>query len=116
MRGLKPESTRTNLQAIIERTKAKNPEVKVVIAGMQMPPNWGAEYVRDFQNIFPQLAKANQAVLIPFLLEGVGGRTDLNQPDRIHPTPAGHRIVADTIWKTLEPLLKEGTKTSAARF
>lgn len=113
LRGLQPESTRTNLQAIIDRVKAKNPEVQVVIAGMQMPPNWGADYAREFQKLFPDLAQKNRAALIPFLLEGVGGKPELNQPDRIHPTAEGHKIVAETVWKTLGPLLENQAKKRA---
>lgn len=105
LRGISPATTRTNLQAIIDRTKAKYPEVRIVVAGMQMPPNMGEEYNSAFRAVFPGVAKANRAALIPFLLEGVGGRADLNLPDQIHPNPAGHRIIAENIWQVLEPLL-----------
>jgi acyl-CoA thioesterase-1 len=107
LRGIAPESTRTNLQAIIDRTRAKYPESRVVIAGMKMPPNMGADYTARFEQIFPELARANDAALIPFLLEGVGGRPELNFPDRIHPTAEGHRIIATNVWKVLEPLLEK---------
>ena len=79
-----------------------------MIAGMQIPPNFGADYTASFEKIFAELAQENKAVLIPFLLEGVGGHRDLNQQDMIHPTAAGHRIVADLVWRTLEPILREG--------
>src|SRR5436190_9432373 len=92
LRGISPATTRTNLQTIIDRTKAKYPEVKVVVAGMQMPPNMGQEYTAAFRTIFPEIAATNKAVLVPFLLEGVGGKPELNQPDQIHPNPEGHRI------------------------
>jgi len=105
LRGIPPASTRTNLQTIIDRTKTKYPDTKIVIAGMQMPPNMGAEYTSAFREIFPDIAKRNKATLIPFLLEGVGGKPDLNLPDQIHPNPEGHRIVAENVWKVLEPLL-----------
>jgi acyl-CoA thioesterase-1 len=72
---------------------------------MQMPPNMGKTYTSAFKNIFPALAKKNHAALVPFLLEGVGGRAELNQPDHIHPTAAGHRIVAENVWKVLQPIL-----------
>ena len=88
------------------KTKAKNPQVKVVLAGMQVPPNLGAEYATGFERAYRELASENNAALIPFLLEGVGGHRDLNQPDLIHPTVAGHRIVADLVWRTLEPILR----------
>ena len=108
LRGLPVKSLKTNLQAIIDKTKAKNPTLKIVIAGMQIPPNLGGDYVADFSRVFAELARENNAVLIPFLLQGVGGHRDLNQPDMIHPTAAGHRIVADLVWRTLEPILRKG--------
>jgi acyl-CoA thioesterase-1 len=106
LRGLPVENTRKNLQAIIDRTKAKYPGAKIVIAGMKVPPNMGREYGGQFEAIYPALAKKNQAPLIPFVLEGVGGIRDLNLPDGIHPTAKGHRIVAANVWKVLEPLLR----------
>jgi len=112
LRGIAPEATRTNLQAIIDKTRAKYPDAKVVVAGMQMPPNMGADYATKFRDIFPAVAKANGAALIPFLLEGVGGQPELNLPDQIHPTAKGHAVVAATVWKTLEPVLK-GREESA---
>ena len=105
LRGLPVAQTKANLQAIIDRVKAKNPAVKIVIAGMQIPPNMGGEYAAGFGEIFPELADANNAALVPFLLEGVGGHDELNQPDRIHPTAAGHKILAQNVWRVLEPLL-----------
>jgi acyl-CoA thioesterase-1 len=107
LRGLQLKALKANLQAIIDKTKAKNPQVKVVVAGMQVPPNLGAEYARGFQEVFPELAKENNAALIPFLLEGVGGNRELNQQDLIHPSAAGHRIIAELVWRTLEPILQE---------
>jgi acyl-CoA thioesterase-1 len=108
LRGLPVKSLKANLQAIIDKVKAKNPSVKLVIAGMQIPPNLGADYAANFTKLYAELARENNAVLIPFLLEGVGGRRDLNQPDMIHPTAAGHRIIADLVWRTLEPILRKG--------
>ena len=107
LRGLDLKSMKANLQAIIDKAKAKNPAVKIVLAGMQVPPNLGAEYASGFQRVFSELARDNNAVLIPFLLEGVGGQRELNQADLIHPNPAGHRIVADLVWRTLEPILRQ---------
>ena len=107
LRGLPVKSLKANLQAIIDKTKAKNPTVKIVIAGMQIPPNLGADYTTDFQRVYPELARDNHAALIPFLLEGVGGHRDLNQADQIHPTAAGHKIIADMVWRTLEPILNQ---------
>lgn len=107
LRGIPVGTTRTNLQAIIDRTKQKYPQVKIVVAGMQMPSNMGKEYIADFRKIFPDLAKANDAALIPFLLEGVGGKPELNLPDLIHPTAEGHKIVADNVWQVLKPVLEK---------
>lgn len=106
LRGLQLKSMKANLQAIIDKTKAKNPQVKIVLAGMQVPPNLGAEYATGFERVYAELASENNAVLIPFLLEGVGGNRDLNQQDLIHPSAAGHRIVAELVWRTLEPILR----------
>lgn len=107
LRGLDLKSMKANLQAIIDKTKAKNPQVKIVLAGMQVPPNLGAEYAAGFEKVYAELAGENNAVLIPFLLEGVGGHRELNQQDLIHPSAAGHRIVADLVWRTLEPILRQ---------
>lgn len=105
LRGLPVRSIKANLQTMIDKAKAKNPEVKIVIAGMQMPPNVGPQYREEFRQVFFDVAKENNAVMIPFLLEGVGGLREFNQPDLIHPNPEGHKIVADVVWKTLESLL-----------
>jgi acyl-CoA thioesterase-1 len=107
LRGLDLKSMKANLQSIIDKTKAKNPQVKIVLVGMQVPPNLGAEYASGFERVYNELATENKATLIPFLLEGVGGHRELNQPDLIHPTPAGHRIIADLVWRTLEPILRQ---------
>ncbi|MGZ5024433.1 MAG: arylesterase [Chthoniobacterales bacterium] len=106
LRGLPVAALKSNIQAIIDKVRAKNPEVKIVIAGMKIPPNLGAEYARDFAATFPEIAEKNNAALIPFLLEGVGGMREFNQADSIHPTAEGHRTIAETVWKDLKPLLK----------
>ena len=108
LRGLPVAQMKANLQAIVDRVKAKNSAVKIVIAGMRMPPNLGGEYSAAFEKVFGDLARANNTALIPFLLEGVGGQVDLNQADHIHPTAAGHRVVAANVWRVLEPLLTNG--------
>ena len=100
-----PAVSRENLEKIVDRVRAKNPKVKIVLAGMQMPPAMGRDFSRDFERMFPEVAQKTDATLVPFLLEGVGGRTDLNQPDRIHPTAKGHALIAETVWKVLRPLL-----------
>jgi acyl-CoA thioesterase-1 len=105
LRGLPPETTRANLQAIIDRVREKSPATKIVLAGIAAPPNMGADFTRAFAAIFPELAEKNGMTLIPFLLEGVGGRPELNQPDGIHPNVQGHAIVAETVWTELKPLL-----------
>lgn len=109
LRGIPATATRTNLQAIIDRTRQKYPQAQIVVAGMQMPPNMGADYNVAFAKVFPDLAKANNTALVPFLLEGVGGKPELNLPDMIHPTVEGHKIVAENVWKVLKPVLEKGT-------
>lgn len=105
LRGLPVAQTIKNLQDIIDRVKAKYPNVKLVMAGMQVPPNMGAKYASDFKNIFPDLAKKNQMALIPFLLDKVGGVPKLNQADGIHPTAEGDKILAENVWVVLKGLL-----------
>ncbi|MSU65652.1 MAG: arylesterase [Opitutus sp.] len=105
LRGLRPDISRTNLELIFDRVRAKYPAAKLVLAGMQMPREMGADFAVAFESMFPAVAEKFQATLIPFLLEHVGGRADLNQPDRIHPTAEGHAIIGETVWKALRPLL-----------
>jgi acyl-CoA thioesterase-1 len=105
LRGLPLESTRKNLQGIIDKVTQKYPEVEIVIAGMMVPPNMGETYSNEFVKIYPELATKNKAELIPFLLDGVAGNPDLNLPDGVHPNVEGHQIVADNVWKILNPIL-----------
>jgi len=105
LRGIPVSETRKNLQAILDKVKAKYPDSRLVLAGMQMPPSMGKNYTTDFKNIYPELAKKNKLTLIPFLLENVGGEAKLNLPDGIHPTEEGHKIVAETVWATLKDIL-----------
>ncbi|MEO9481856.1 MAG: arylesterase [Ekhidna sp.] len=105
LRGLPLDQTIQSLQDIIDAVKKENPEVKIIIAGMMVPPNLGEDYTNQFKNIFSDLAQKNEAVYIPFLLEGVAGIPELNLRDGIHPTPEGHEIVAETVWSYLSPLL-----------
>ncbi len=102
LRGIQPEQTRENLAGIIDKARTKNPGMKVIVAGMQMPDNMGAEFTTSFKSLFPEIAKEKKAALVPFLLEGVGGSEELNQADRIHPTAEGQVKVADTVWKVLK--------------
>jgi acyl-CoA thioesterase-1 len=103
LRGLPAETTRRNLAAIIGRFQSAG--AKVVLAGMEMPPNYGPQYTRAFRDIFPSLAKEYGVSLIPFFLEGVGGHPELNQDDGIHPTARGYDIVVENVWKALKPML-----------
>lgn len=105
LRGIKPEASYRNLQSIIDKTQAKYPDVEIIIAGMQAPPNMGNDFTQKFRSIFPKLATENEAALIPFLLEDVGGIPTLNLADGIHPNPKGHIIVAENVWKILGPML-----------
>jgi acyl-CoA thioesterase-1 len=107
LRGIPAATTKANLQSIIDRVKQKYPDAKIAVAGMQMPPNMGETYTTAFRKLFQELAEKNQAALVPFLLEGVGGKPELNQPDHIHPTAEGHKIVADNVWKVLKPVLTQ---------
>ncbi len=105
LRGLPLEQTKKNLQAIIDKVKTKYPDVKIVIAGMMVPPNMGPDYTAEFKKIFPELARKNQAVLIPFLLQDVAGHEALNLADGIHPNQEGHKIVASNVYKVLSSML-----------
>lgn len=111
LRGIPVSETRTNLQGIIDRTKTKYPNAKIIVAGMKMPANMGHDYTAEFEKVFPDVAAKNRAPLVPFLLENVGARPELNQPDRIHPTADGHQIVAQNIWPVLEPVLRDVSKS-----
>jgi acyl-CoA thioesterase-1 len=106
-RGVPVEQIRSNLQGIIDRVRAKNPEVRIVIAGMQLPEFGSDSYVREFGQMFHQLAEKNDAALLPYLLRGVGGDPRLNLADRIHPNAAGMQVLAENVWSVLEPVLRK---------
>ncbi len=106
LRGVPLTETRENLQAIINAVRNKNPETTIILAGMQLPPNMGPEYISEFRAIFPDLAQKNELELIPFLLKDVGGIVELNQADGIHPTAEGQKILANNVWVVLEKVLK----------
>jgi acyl-CoA thioesterase-1 len=106
LRGLPLDQTRKNLQSIIDKVKLKHPDVKLVLAGMMVPPNLGKEYTNEFRNIYPDLAAKNKATLVPFLLDGVAGDEKLNLPDGIHPNIEGHKIVAKNLSRIIGPLVK----------
>jgi acyl-CoA thioesterase-1 len=105
LRGISPEQTEGNLAGIIDKARAKSPGMKVVIAGMHMPDNMGADFIGKFKAVFPKVAGDKKASLVPYLLDGVGGDEKLNQPDRIHPTADGQQKIAENVWKVLEPEL-----------
>ena len=104
LRGLPVKETRKNLQAIIDKVKAKYPDTQIVLAGMMVPPNMGQDYANEFKSLYPQLASKNKAVLIPFLLKDVAGIVELNQPDGLHPITKGHKIIADNLYPYFQKL------------
>lgn len=106
LRGIQLSETKKNLLGIIDKVKAKYPNTKIILAGMQIPPNMGQEYTDEFKTIYPAVAQEKNVTLIPFLLEGVAGNPDLNLPDGIHPTEEGHKIVFRTIWPFIERSVK----------
>ena len=105
LRGLPLIQTKSNLQSIIQKVKKKYPEAQIVIAGMMVPPNMGKDYATEFSYVFNELATENDAILIPFLLDGVGGKPELNLPDGIHPNIEGHKIVAKNVYNALKEML-----------
>ncbi len=105
LRGISPDETKKNLLGIIKKARTKNPKIQVFVAGMQMPDNMGPKFTSRFKTLFPEVAKESKSILIPFLIEGVGGDEKLNQADGIHPTAEGQKIVADNVWKMIQPKL-----------
>ena len=108
--GLAVEEIQNNLQKIIDKVKARNPNARVVIAGIRLPGYDGDDYVSAFGKMFADLAAKNHAALIPYLLEGVAGNTALNLPDGIHPNAAGQKILTENVWRVLEPVAREVAK------
>lgn len=106
LRGLPPEQLENNLQGILDRVRQAYPKADLIVAGMHMPPNMGAEYRLEFDRVYPRLAKLNNAGLIPFLLDGVAGDPLLNLADAIHPNADGQKIVAANVWQILAPVLE----------
>ena len=106
-RGAPIEQIRSNLQAIIDQVRTRQPDAAIVIASMQLPNISSDDYVGAFGGIFRAVAEKNRATLIPFFLEGVGGNPELNQWDRVHPNAAGQRVLAENVWRVLEPLLRQ---------
>jgi acyl-CoA thioesterase-1 len=110
LRGQDVEATRANVDAILARARRQEPPPRLVVLGMRAAPNLGAEYGRRFSSIYPDAARKHGAVLVPFVLEGIAGIQRLNQADGVHPTPEGQKIIADTVWKTLESELRREVK------
>ena len=106
LRGYEVEETKENLKKIIQKFRAKNPDSKVLLAGMKVPPSMGEDYFNSFEKIYPEIAQEENVNLIPFILENVAGIDSLNLPDGIHPTAKGHEILAENIWKELSPLIQ----------
>ncbi len=107
LRGLPTEALRQNLEGTIARARAANPDVRIVLAGMMVPANMGGAYGQRFSEVYRAVAEEQDIELIPFLLDGVGGVRALNQPDGVHPTAAGQRVMAETVWRALGPVLEE---------
>jgi len=105
LRGLPADALAANLSQIIERARAR--QIRVILAGMEAPPNYGRDYIVSFHKVYPALAEKYQVAFVPFLLQNVAGLAELNQADGIHPTPAGARIVADNVWAVLKPLAED---------
>ena len=107
LRALDPDSLEANLQGIIEHIEARQPQARILLATMESPPNLGASYNRRFREAYSNVAKREKVTLMPFLLDKVAGIDALNQSDAVHPNEKGERIVADNVWKALEPLVRE---------
>ncbi len=107
LRGLDPDSARSNIERVVASVKRVQPHARIALIQMEAPPNIGNAYTRRFHAIYPEVAKRERLFLMPFLLQNVAGVSALNQPDGIHPTPAGARIVAANVWKSIAPLVRE---------
>ena len=108
LRGIDPLNSKQNLQGIMDKVRETYPEADILLTGMEAPPNMGQTYTSRFREIYTELRNENEVSFMPFILEGVAGDPDLNQSDGIHPTEAGHRVVADDLWEYLRPMLSEG--------
>jgi acyl-CoA thioesterase-1 len=114
LRGQSVDAMKQNLEQVIARARQLSPGVRVVLVGMEAPPNLGSAYTSSFRAVFQDLAREHDLPLVPFLLDGVAGVPSLNQPDRIHPTAEGHRRVAATLWPYLEPVFRKAAAAAAA--
>ena len=107
MRALDPDSLKANLEAIVGKIRAVQPKAKILVVEMQAPPNLGTAYTRKFRQAYDQVAAEHKLILAPFLLDKVAGHPDLNQGDGVHPNEKGEPIVADNVWKALQPVVRE---------
>jgi acyl-CoA thioesterase-1 len=107
------DQLRANVEAILARARRQSPPPRLVLVGMEAPPNLGAAYAAGFRGVYPALAREYHATLVPFLLAGVAGIDSLNQGDGMHPTAAGQRLVAATVWRALEPVLRDAARDAA---
>jgi len=105
LRGIDPDNTKKNLITIIEKVREKDPDIDIILAGMEAPPNLGQKYTSEFRSVFSEVAAEKDVIFMPFLLEDVAGVKEFNQPDGIHPTGEGQQIIANHIWTYIEPLL-----------
>ena len=108
LRGAPVATVRANIQQIVDRIRSSRPDAAILLVQMEALPNLGEKYTADFRAMFPELARRNGLTLVPFLLDGVAGHRDLNQPDGIHPNLAGEHVVAENLWRALQPVLERG--------
>ncbi len=113
LRGAPVATVRANIQQIVDRIKTSRPDAAILLVQMEALPNLGEKYTAEFRAMFPDLARQNRLTLLPFLLEGVAGHRELNQPDGIHPNMAGERIAAENMWRALLPILEERLRERA---
>jgi acyl-CoA thioesterase I len=115
LRGQDTSELKANIQAILDRARRESPPPRLILVGMQTVTNYGLEYGNRFRNVYVELASANHVAFVPFLLEGVGGVSALNQADGVHPTAEGHRLMAENVWRVLRPLLTEDPMRAATK-
>ena len=106
LRGINPDSSKKNIQSIIEKSRSYNSNLKILLTGMKVPPSMGSDFSDKFSKIFPELARENKCTFMPFLLHNVGGHKEMNLADGIHPNPLGHQTICKNLWNQLKPLLK----------
>lgn len=115
LRALDADSLEANLRRLVARVRAAQPGAKILLATMEAPPNLGAAYTGRFRQAYSRVAESEGVTLVPFLLDGVAGRTELNQADGVHPNERGERVVAENVWKTLAPIVGEEHRTRNPR-